>query len=362
MKIVKLAKLYKYTNRGQIQEWEISIEGDAFFTTEGIKGGKLTISKKTFCKSKNENKKNFRTPEQQALAEAQAKWQKKVDSGYNEVLSAGDKFFKPMLAHVLGDYRSLLFTVRTFIQPKMDGLACISENNTLMSRNGKPYLACPHLYQDEKTLHGELYNKEYYNDFNKIVSLCKKIKPTIEELKESADKVQLWVYDFPSSKEKVFSERYNDLKKWVNEKKNKSIVLVPTFEVFSEKDIDKYNDQFLAEGYEGSIIRLDLGPYENKRSKQVLKKKEFTDEEYIIQDVIEGEGGRTGTVGKFIMELGDGRTFGSNVKGTFEYLTELLSQKKDLIGKKATVKSFAKTPAGIPRFGYVIKIDRDSFE
>ena len=46
--------------------------------------------------------------------------------------------------------------------------------------------------------------------------------------------------------------------------------------------IDKYHDAFLADGYEGSILRLDLGPYENKRSKQLLKKKDFIDEEFKI--------------------------------------------------------------------------------
>ena len=354
--------LYKYTQTGATQQWQIIVEEDRFYTIEGQKDGKLTTSLPTICYGKNIGKKNQTSPMEQAMAEATSKWQKKKDKSYNEVLTDEKNFFEPMLAHNINDYKHLLFTVRTFIQPKMDGLCCISENNKEMSRNGKEYVACPHLHQNEVILHGELYNSEYHDDFNKIVSLCKKSKPTIEEIKESKDKVQLWIYDFPSSKEKVFSDRYKDLTNWFNKTKNKSYVLVPTYEVFSEQDIQKYTDKFLEDGYEGSIIRLDLGPYENKRSKQVLKKKEFVDEEYIIKDVVEGEGGRSGTVGKFIMELGDGRSFGSNVKGTFEYLKQLLSEKDDLIGKKATVKSFAKTPAGIPRFGYVIKIDRDSYE
>jgi hypothetical protein len=37
-------------------------------------------------------------------------------------------------------------------------------------------------------------------------------------------------------------------------------------------------------------------------------------------------------------------------------------QKDTLIGKQATVKYFNLTPDGVPRFPYVIKIDRDSYE
>jgi hypothetical protein len=37
-------------------------------------------------------------------------------------------------------------------------------------------------------------------------------------------------------------------------------------------------------------------------------------------------------------------------------------QKDQLIGKTATVKYFNLTPDGVPRFGYVVKIDRESYE
>jgi DNA ligase-1 len=358
----KLSKLYKYSTTGKAQSWEIIVTDNTFYTIEGQVGGKLTTSLPTVCKGKNIGKANETSDKQQAYLEAKAKWQKKIDKGYNEVLSTEKKFFEPMLAHVLEDYKNLLFTVPTFIQPKMDGLACISQNNTLMSRNGKPYLSCPHLYQNEVILHGELYNSEYSNDFNKIVSLCKKTKPTLEDIKEAEEKVQLWIYDYPTSKEKVFSERYKDLKEWYKKVDNKKYVLVPTFNVKNLKEIEKYNEKFLSEGYEGSIVRLDLGPYENKRSKQVLKLKQWMDEEFEILDAIEGEGGRTGTIGKFIVKLNNGNTCKTNIKGNFDYLKDIWKNHKNYIGKKATIKFFGYTPDGSLRFPYVIKIDRDSYE
>jgi len=50
------------------------------------------------------------------------------------------------------------------------------------------------------------------------------------------------------------------------------------------------------------------------------------------------------------------------VKGTWEETAEMLKNRKKLIGKQATVKYFNLTPDGIPRFPYVINIDRESYE
>jgi hypothetical protein len=63
-----------------------------------------------------------------------------------------------------------------------------------------------------------------------------------------------------------------------------------------------------------------------------------------------------------VFQTEDGQTFKSNVKGTFEETAEILKSRKKLIGKSATVKYFNLTPAGIPRFPYVIKINREEYE
>lgn len=355
--------LYKYTQRDQVQQWQITAVDDYFFTEEGIQGGTLTTSKPTYCKPKNVGRANATTPKEQAIAEAQAKWQKKVDGGYNEKLSKEKKFFEPMLAHEISKYEKLLFTVPTYIQPKLDGLRAISRDNTLMSRNGKPYLAAPHLYQNQFTFDGELYNHEFHDDFNKIVSLCKKQKPSGGELSESEEFVQFWTYDFPTHKG-TFSERFEALTKAVRALGNPSYKLVPTKQVKSVADIEKFHEEFLSKGYEGSILRLDLGDYENKRSKQLLKKKDFVDEEFKIIGAEEGEGGRAGTIGYFIMahDKVKDKTFKSNVKGDFDFLADIWKDHKKYIGTEATVKYFNRTPDDIPRFPYIIKLNRKEYE
>lgn len=366
----KFPKIFKYTNKGQVQEWQIIAEGDKFWTIEGIKDGKLTTSLPTICIPKNIGKKNETTGVEQALLEAQAKWQKKVDSGYNEILSAEKKFVEPMLAEKLEDRKNLLFTVRTFISRKLDGLRAINKKNTIISRNGKMYISVPHLYQDKLVLDGELFNPDFNDDFNTIVSLCKKTKPTQEDLDISKRDIQYHIYDLPSQKG-VFSERYKALQEFFKTNKNPAFKMVESYEVFSMDDIQKYHEQFIEEGYEGSIVRLDLGDYEFKRSKQLLKYKDWMDSEFELVGYEEGEGGRVGTIGKFYVRLDKNLPYNiekkenvckSNVKGNFDFLRQVWIDRDSYIGTDSTIKFFGYTPDGALRFPYIIKLNRKEYE
>jgi len=361
--------LYKYSTNGKAQQWEIIVDGDKFYTVEGQVDGKLTTSLPTLCKGKNIGRANETTANEQAIKEAQAKWDKKIAGGYNETLTKGSKFFEPMLAQKFEKGNIDFKKQRVFVQPKLDGIRCINDAGTLMSRLGKPFTTCPHLYQTGYQLDGELYNHELKEEFNEIVSLVKRKDSTEAELAETKKMVQYWIYDFPEISGK-FSQRLGALNMFFKTNTNPSFKQVPTYEVFSDQDIDKYNDQFLDDGYEGTIVRLDTGDYECKRSKQLLKYKAWIDEEFEIIGYEEGNGGRVGTIGKFWMKHDKDRRndFKCNVKGPFSYLREIWENKESYIGVSGTVKYFNRTPIGDdglgdkPRFGYIIKFDRESYE
>jgi DNA ligase-1 len=103
-------------------------------------------------------------------------------------------------------------------------------------------------------------------------------------------------------------------------------------------------------GYEGQMVRHNI-PYEKKRSKGLLKRKEFVTQEYPVISVEEGKGNWAGYVKRVNLELEDGRNFGAGIRGSQSVLKALLSAK---CPDWATVRSFAATPDGIPRFGVVI--------
>lgn len=349
--------LYKRTVTGQIQQWRIIAQDNFYYTVEGIKDGALTVSASTECFTKNKGKKNEILADEQAVKEATAKYNKKLKEGYVEDISKIDEvtFFKPMLAQKYEDYTKLLFTVPTYIQPKLDGVRCYLNNKTLTTREGNRIMSCPHLEVSLQGIDGELYSHSLKDDFNKIISLVKKTKPTDEDIKEAAEKIEFWVYDYPAH-DGVFVERYAALVELINKHTDVSFRLVPTYKVDSIEEINVYHESFIKQGFEGSMIRLDLKPYENKRSTQLLKKKDWLDDEFEILDIIEGKGNRKYTAGNLVVQLPDNKVCDVSMTGTHQFMHKVLKDKDKLIGKKATVKYFGYTPAGKLRFPTFVAI------
>lgn len=358
-----LPTLYSRTSTGAIQIWFIEIHEDSYRTHFGQVDGKQQTTEWTLCKPKNEGKANATTGAEQALKEAKALWKKKKDSGCFEDINDIDKmiFTEPMLAKKYEDYADEIeFPV--YSQPKLDGVRMIARKDGLWSRNGKKFVSMPHIEQALKPvfelhptliLDGELYCDKFSNDFNAICSLVKKTKPTEQDLKESADSIQYWVYDTVS--DGSFCERANKLFILVLNLHTESIKFVHTVKCRTTYDLDAFYGKYINEGYEGQMVRLDK-PYENKRSKSLLKRKEFQDKEYIILDVIEGEGNRSGGAGAMVFQNEEGVRFNSNIKGSREYCKELLENKEKYIGKLATIQYFNLTPDNIPRFPFVKSI------
>ena len=72
-----------------------------------------------------------------------------------------------------------------------------------------------------------------------------------------------------------------------------SIVLVDTYWAGNSEEIDDLYGQYNFEGYEGQMIRQDTA-YPSKRTKDLLKRKEFITEEYKVVEVHEGQGNWAG--------------------------------------------------------------------
>ena len=369
---MKLETIYKKTKTGATQEWTIEIVGNKYRTHSGQVGGIITTNEWTIVYGKNEGKANATTDNEQCMKEAVAKRTKKLESGYFENIKHIHKqqYFEPMLASKWEDSKDKI-TYPIFSQPKLDGIRCIVTKDGMFSRNGKPIISAPHIIESlsevfevypDMILDGELYADKFANDFNKIVSLVKKSKPTDTDLKESKKNIQYWIYDLPDN-DIQFGDRCDRLHDLFNafDSFSKHCIEVETTLCMSEDDVMDLYEGYVDAGFEGQILRTN-GKYENKRSKNLLKHKSFLDEEYTILDIVEGEGNRTGTAGYMVFETAEGKRFKSNVKGTMEETAEMLKNKKKLIGKEATIKYFNLTPDGIPRFPYVINIDRNSYE
>lgn len=357
---MKLPILYKRSTTGKISTWYIETEGNKFRTVSGFTDGLKITSEWTVCEAKNVGKKNGTTPEEQAVAQAKAMHQKKIDLGAFENINDIDKpvHFKPMLARELSEVE---ITYPVMVQPKYDGIRCATDISLMQSRNGKEIISAPHISESlipvfekypDLILDGELFSERSEEmDFNKIISCVRKTKPTADDLAESKKHIKYYVYDCPSA-EGGFEQRYEYLKTL---DLPDTIVIVPTGWAKSLDEVKKWFSKYIEAGYEGLMIRRHYGLYENKRSKNLIKYKEFITEEYTIQGVEEGQGKLTGRVGRLIFETTSGKTFSSAVNGDHDYLAELFKA-KNLIGKPATVRFQELTPDGVPRFPKVIAI------
>jgi len=260
---------------------------------------------------------------------------------------------KPMLAHKFDNSR-VDWSQPVYIQPKLDGVRCLLTKDGGFSRTGKKFMNIAHIelalipffkQNPDIVLDGELYNHKLKNDFEKIISLVRKQKPTADDRRDAQHLVQFHVYDYVDDKYDSYKNRMLQLV--MSDIYDVQIKYVPA------KLVDSYNYArdlhvtYLSEGYEGSIIRLD-GLYKHGRSYDLMKFKDFSDTEATIIGYELGKGKRTGTLGKFIMLDDEGVEFGCPPGKGYSYkdLAEMLNNITDYIGKRATFTYFQRTQAG----------------
>jgi len=266
---------------------------------------------------------------------------------------------KPMLAHKF-DINKVDYTQPEgyYIQPKLDGIRCVFTANGAWSRNDKKFMNLKHIemalkpffeQQPDVVLDGELYNHKLKHDFEKIVSLVRKQKPTEEDRRNAQHLIQFHVYDYFSmdSHYENYQTRMHNLN--VADFYGPCIKHVPSYRVRKhEEALNMHCDAFLSNGYEGSILRDGSALYKHGRSYGLMKFKDFSDTEATIVGYEIGKGKRTGTLGKFLMMDDDGNKFGCPPGKGYNYkdLKNMLENIQDYIGQRATFTYFQRTNAG----------------
>ena len=259
---------------------------------------------------------------------------------------------KPMLAYKV-DKKPVDWSEKVFIQPKLDGVRCIFTKDGAYSRTGKEFKNLAHIKYDltdffrkhpNSVLDGELYNHALKNDFEKIISLVRKQKPTDQDAREAEDLVQYHVYD--TIAEGVdYEDRFNWLTRYLPIAA--SMTLIKNTVVDSYDEAKMLHNVHLAQGYEGSMLRLNK-PYEQKRSYNLQKFKDFSDTEATIIGYEAGKGKFTGLIGKFFMQDDDGNEFGCPIGKGYNFADRkaILDNVHDYIGQRATFTYFQRTQAG----------------
>ena len=356
--------LYKLDSKGKVRVWyaETGTDGTRWGlrSIAGLEDGKKVTSEWTFVEQKNVGRSNETSLEEQATSEMASEVQKKKDRGYFSDLKNVDTFdkFKPMLAEKFEDVEVNFAAGNVYSQPKLDGIRCIARKDGLWTRSGKEIVAVPHIWESlqpffEKhpnlILDGELYNHELKDDFNSITSMVRKTKPKVEDLVKSKELVQYHLYDVIVTDEPELEFSKRELLRY--QAPSDYIRIVPTMHVPTRTGLDSLYEGYLEHGYEGQMVRIDR-PYENKRTKNLLKRKEFLTDEFEVVEVLEGQGNWQGCVKHFVLRLNSEKTFQAGVRGDMDTLRAMWKnqEKPDWV----TLRYFTPTPDGVPRFPVVI--------
>lgn len=366
--------LYKTDTKGKTREWRMEIDGDHYRTIAGLIDGNQVISGWTTAEGKNIGSSNETSSAEQAVLQVESQYRKKLSGEYHKDIgniSQGAKFFKPMLAQGWAKRKDKIhYNDKVYVQPKLDGIRCIANRDGVWTRTGKPIVAIPHIvamlaplfakYPDA-VLDGELYNHDLKEDFNLIVSMVRKTKPEAADLTTSAKMVQYHVYDFPGFIDSTFSVRIAELVRLADAFNfDETIQVVPTISARNEAEVDAAYGTYLADGYEGGIIRLN-GKYDQKRSNSLIKRKDFEDAEFTIIRIEEGNGNWAGLAKRVIFKLDtDGREVGAGLKGSKSYAKHVIDNAASYIGKQVTVQFFTRTPDGVPRFPIAKRLHEDT--
>lgn len=367
-------KLYIFKNN-KVYEWSIKIEKDGknykMTTSHGQKDGAI-VNHETII----EKGKASRTPLEQAILEAQSKWNSKKNKDlYSETISYTKKIdVRPMLAKTFDptDYkktgRAFKISFPAYLQRKYDGIRCISYldksgETVLESRKGVRFENFDLLKDFLKGLFEKLPSNFYFDgelftdeiDFEVVSGLIRlQAQHASNDDLKKIDKIKYFIYDFydADNPNLTYQERLTFLNEFFSNKKNqnKLIVNVPTILANNVGDVKRYHDIFVSEGFEGIMVRDKEGPYEpNKRSKFLQKYKEIIEEEFKIVGYHDGTGDEKELI-IWECETKDGKPFSVRPKGTREMRKKLYDEGNKYIGSNLTVIFQEYTADGVPRF------------
>lgn len=370
----KIIKLSKIGNNKKELIYEVTIDNNNITYVYGQKNGKLQTEEETINEGKNIGKANETSPTEQALFEAERKVRKKIENGYSiingyklstvskTVVESNIDIPSPMLAKTYKDQEKQIRKKysKVDIQYKLNGNRCIVNIKTkeMYSRKRKQITsipdiidkivdACKNINKDIIWVDGELYSKEL--TFNEIQSIIRQ-KNQVSEL---ASKIKYNIFDVMSKKE--WKERKKYLDKIVT---NERVNVLKIFEI-DINEIEKYNQQFVKDGYEGVIIRLPDYSYEQKRSSGLIKYKTFIDEEFKVIGFV-SEKNNPLKLGSIKLIMKNGNEFNARPSMTDEECDYIWTHQKEFINKYATVEfQNYDEVTGLPVFG-TIKGFRDS--
>lgn len=358
--------LYKLDSLGKLRTWQMELTGLGHYRTlAGLADGKQATSGWTIPIAKS-----CPTVKDQGEFEVRSQYKHQLDREYHLTADTvgTPKMIEPMLAKTYDK-----FPGPGTLDPKFDGIRCIADVNGLWTRQGQPITAVPHLHAvlaaafekyPDAIFDGELYNHDLREDFGAISSIVRKKNPTVEQLELAEKVMQYHIYDLVSGTGDR-SERKRQAWDILHDTDVPLgwIHIVMGKRIESEVQLKQEYGEAIGNGYEGGIFAPDGYKYElGRRSKGLLKMKDFITKEFKLLRLEEGKGNWAGAIKRAILQNDEGECgeFGAGIRGSYAAGVALLGETARINEKStATVRFFMRSPDGVPRFPVVVDIQLD---
>lgn len=336
--------IYKVDSKGRNRRWMAQAIGDKVVISHGLLDGKLNVKSIT-TKAKNVGRSNATTASQQAIKEVYALYERQLArNGYTRAIGGTVDYILSMSALDYSKVPHRLKGELFHVSRKLDGIRAIwrPDLGKFQSKRGVIYdlpileaelTNCKHILDGEMYIHGMSLNQ---------------IDSAVKSPNADTSKLTFVVFDLVNKNQ--FSTRALEYITIVKSIKSKLIAAVK-HKIAEVKDFRRLHDQYVAEGYEGLMIRTADGHYhQGSRPDCIFKWKDFIDKDYTIIGV------KTDREGNGVLEC-EGfsvRTRGDNASRRYQ-----VEHPEEFIGKVVMVRYFTLTEFNVPQFpvGIIVRDD-----
>lgn len=367
----KLLSLYKTSSKGGLMMWQVGFDGgDHLELTHGYVDGEIRTDRTQV------EPKGGRNIGDQSLLEARQRYQLKYKEGYRPAGSLDPPIIKGMKGNVYKEGCIKHWPVAT--QAKLNGIRMLAQDDgsgkiTTRSWFNNYYYHLGHITDKlsalfpylpaHSTLDGELYNHDL--DFTTLTSAVKTVK-TVHPL---LSQVQYHIFDIFYEGAGGFEERnqllnnaYSRYEEDMAEREEgvqTVFYIIATGRANNHEEVMEQHQKMVEEGFEGIMIKKIAGKTDaqkaeslykpGKRCNNILKYKDFHDEEVEVIGVEDAKGTEKGAA---ILLVKDerGNTFPLRMRGTFERRKDWLDNPDGIIGKNVTMRYQELSIYGVPRF------------
>ena len=274
------------------------------------------------------------------------------------------KPFKPMLA---SPFDEALLKFPVLASPKLDGVRAIVRDGVVLSRSLKPI---PNKWVQQRFSHLEHFDGELIVGKSNHPDVLRTTTSGVMRVAGEPD-VSFHVFDHVASIETPYIQRYGELEKVI---KPADTYVVPQEEIGSLFELNAFERDILAQGWEGVMLRRFDAPYKFGRSTAregyLLKVKRFHDDEFEIvgfeeemfnaNEATTSELGRTkrsshkankvpkGRLGALVLKYGD-TTFNCGTGFNDAERERIWAERERYLGQFAKIKYFAHGIKDVPK-------------